>query len=84
MRTFLWEDPISNKPPLSSVPQLSEFMNWSKNKGLLHLADICIWDNEGNWVGWIFPDLPSHFNPQKIVLVSFLSGLAPVHRSQKD
>ena len=48
MRTLLWEDVISGTPPLSSVPQLFEIMNWSKNKGLLFLADICIWDNEGN------------------------------------
>ena len=59
-------------------------MNWSKNKGLLRLADICIWDNEGNWAGWIFPDLPVQFNSQKTVLVSYLFGLAPTHSSQKD
>ena len=84
MRTLLWEDTISGKPPLSSVPQFSELMNWSKNKGLLPLADICSWDNDGNWIGWNFLDLPVRFIPQKTVMVSFLSGITPVHSSQKD
>ena len=52
-RTLLWEDKISGKPPLSFVFQLSELMDWSKNKGLLRLADICIWDSDGNWEGWL-------------------------------
>ena len=46
--TLLWEDKIFGKPSLSYVIQLSEIMNWEKNKGLLRLADICIWDNDGN------------------------------------
>ena len=61
-RTLLWEDKISGKPPLSFVFQLSELMDWSKNNGLLRLADICTWDNEGFWAGWILPDLPTRFN----------------------
>ena len=48
MKTLLWEDSISGTPPLSFVPQLHEIMNWSKNKGLIALADICMWDYNGN------------------------------------
>ena len=59
-------------------------MNWSKNKGLICLAYFCIWDYEGNWSGWNFPDLPVQFNPNKSVLISHLTGLAPVYSSHKD
>ena len=51
LRTLLWEDHISGKPPFSSVLQISDFMNWSMNKGLLRLADICTWDLDGFWTG---------------------------------
>ena len=84
MKSLLWEDSISGTPCLSSVPQLHEIMNWSKNKGLIRLADICMWDYDGNWSGWNFPDLPVQFNPHKSVLISHLSGLAQVHSSHKD
>ena len=83
MKNLLWDDSIVGTPPLSSIPQLIEIMNWSKNKCLIHLVDICIWDYEGNWFRWNFLDLPVQFNPQKMVLISHLSGLAPVHSSQK-
>ena len=79
MKSLLWEDSISGTPCLSSVPQLHEIMNWSKNKGLIRLADICMWDYDGNWSGWNFPDLPVLFNSHKSVLISHLTGLAPVH-----
>ena len=83
MKTLLWEDSISRTPPLSYVPQLHEIMNWSKNKGLIHLADICMWDYDGSWSGWNFPDLPVQFNSHKSVLISHLTGLDPVHYSYK-
>ena len=84
MKTLLWEDSISGTPPLSSVPQLHELMNWFKNKGLNRLADICKWGFDGNWSGWNFPDLPVQFNSHKSVMISHLLGLAPVHFTYKD
>ena len=57
-KILLWEDKTSGNPSLSSISFLSEIMDWSTNKGLLHLVDFCSWDNVGNWVGWSFPDLP--------------------------
>ena len=59
-------------------------MDWSINKDLLRLADIYTWDCVGNWVGWTFPDLPDILIPQKKLLLSSLTGLAPIHRQSKD
>ena len=84
MKTFLWEDHIFGNIPFSSVPQISEVMKQSKNKGLLRLSNICISDNEGHWVGWNFPDLPGSLDSQFSLLLPLLSGLAPVHRSHQD
>ena len=55
---FLWEDKISGNPPLSFILLLTAILNWATNKGLIRLADICTWDNSGNWSAWTFPDLP--------------------------
>ena len=84
LRTLLWEDHIFKKPPLSSVLQIFYFMNWSKNKGLLRLADICTWDFDGFWTGWSFLDLPIYLESQKYVLLPLLSALAPICVSQHD
>ena len=84
MKSLLWEDSISGTPRFSFVPQLHEIMNWSKNKGLIHLAYICMWDYDGNWSGWNFPDLLVLFNSHKSVLISHLMGLALVHYTYKD
>ena len=54
------------------------------NKGLVRLADICLWDNAGNWVGYSFPEIPIHLLSQHKLLIYFLSVLAPVHCSSKD
>ena len=81
---LLWEDKISGHPPLSSVLPLTTILNWETNKGLIRLADICTWDSSGNWTGWSLPDLPVGLHPQKNLLLSSLSGLAPIHTSQKD
>ena len=48
------------------------------------MADFCSWDGFGNWTGWTFPDLPVGLIPQKNLLLISLSGLAPIHISQKD
>ena len=84
MKTLLWEDSISGTPSFSSDSQLHDLMFWFKNQGLNRLADICKWDLEGNWSGWIFPELPVHLSAQKLYLSSLLTGLAPVHISSKD
>ena len=81
--TLLWNDKISGNPALSSFLPLTEILNWATNKGLIRLADFCIWDHSGNWSGWSFPDLPIDLLPQKLLLFSFLSGLAPIHLSLK-
>ena len=59
-------------------------MNWSKNKGILRLADICTWDFNGFWTGWSFPDLLVCLESQKLVLLPLLSGLAPICFSHQD
>ena len=59
-------------------------MNWDSNKGLLRLANICLWDSLGNWVGWSIPDLPVRLKAQNHLLLLSLSGMAPVHYSLKD
>ena len=64
--------------------KISDFMNWAKNKGLLRLADICMWDLDGFWIGWSFPDLSVCLESQKYVLLPLLSGLAPFCFSQHD
>ena len=83
-KILLWDDKISGHPVVSSVLQLSDILDWSTNKGLLRLVDICAWDCAGNWVSWNFPDLPDCLVSQKSLLISLLSGLAPVHSSSKD
>ena len=60
---------------------LSEIMNWASNKGLLRLANICLWDSLGNWVGWSIPDLPVRLKAQNHLLLLSLSGMASVHYS---
>ena len=59
-------------------------MNWSKNKGLLRLVDICTWDFDGFWTGWSFLDLPIYLESQKYVLLPLLFALAPICFSQHD
>ena len=59
-------------------------MDWSKNKGLLRLADIYIYDNDGYWAGWNILDLLVRLDSQKSLLLSLLSSLALVHHSKKD
>ena len=44
----LWEDKISGNTPLSYVIMLEEIKFWLMNKGLLCLADVCSWDQDGN------------------------------------
>ena len=51
MKTLLWEDSIMGNPPHSTLNQLSEIKSWLINKGLLRLVDICLWDDNGTWVG---------------------------------
>ena len=62
MKTLLWEDSISGTPSFSFDSQLHNLMFWFKNQGLNRLADICKWDLEGNWFGWIFPELLVHLS----------------------
>ena len=50
MKILLWEESILGNPPLSTLIQLREIKSWLINKGLLRLADICIWDDNGTWV----------------------------------
>ena len=78
---LLWEDKISDNPPLSTVLLLSYFFTWETNKGLIRLADFCSWDGFGNWTGWTFLDLPVGLIPQKKSLLISLSGLSPIHIS---
>ena len=78
-RIFLWGDKIMGNLPLSSIDSLREIKLWLSNKGFLRLADICSWDRDGNWVGWIFLETPEHLILQQKLLVSSLSGLAPVN-----
>ena len=66
------------------VFSLTEIKLWMINKGLLWLVDICIWDNAGNWVGWSILEIPTHLLSQQKLLISFLSGLTPIHCSSKD
>ena len=65
--------------PLSSIESLSEIKAQLTNKSFLRLADICIWDRDGSWVGWTFPVLPNHLISQKNLLILSLSGITPVN-----
>ena len=56
-KTFMWEDKILGNLHLSSINSLSEIKSWLINKGFLRLENICIWDKDGNWVGWVFPEI---------------------------
>ena len=80
----LWEDRILGIPPLSSINSISEIKLWLSNKGLLRLADICLWDEAGNWIGWNFPEIRDRLISEQETLIESLSGLAPSHRSLKD
>ena len=82
-RIFLWDKILGNSP-LSTVFSLTEIKLWMINQGLLRVANICIWDSAGNWVGWTFPEIPVHLLSQHKLLISFLFGLAPIHCSSKD
>ena len=81
---FFWEDMILGDPPLSSINSLSEIKLWLSNKDLLHLADIWLWDDAGNWVDWNFPEMPQWLIPEQSILTKALSDLAPIHCSLKD
>ena len=80
----MWEDKISGSSPFFVVTRLDEIKDWISNKGLLQLADICSWDNNGNWANWSFPELLDHLITQINILLAALTGLAPIHRSFKD
>ena len=80
----MWEDKILGNPPLSFVNEFFEIKLWMSNKGLLRLADICSWDDAGNWVDWKFPEMPERLISEQSNLIKVLSGLAPIHCASKD
>ena len=84
MKILLWEDNSLGNPPLSTLNPLSEIKSWLINKGLLRLVDIYLWDDNGTWVGWVFPELPQPLHQQQKLLITSLAGLAPIHRLSKD
>ena len=84
MRIFLWDVNILGHPPLSSLNSLNEIKMWLTNKGFLWLAYICSWDSNRNWVGWTFLEMPEPLIPIQNLLITALSGMAPVHRYFKD
>ena len=79
MKILLWEDNILGNPPLSTLNQLSEIKSWLKNKGILRLTDIFLWDGNGNWVGWVFLEIPKPLHQQQKSLITALLGMAPIH-----
>ena len=81
---FLWENKILGIPPLSSINSIFEIKLWLSNKGILCLADICLWDEAGNWIGWNFPKIPDGLISEQETFIKNLSRLALVHRSLKD
>ena len=83
-KTFLWEDKILGNLPLSSINSLSDIKIWLTNKGFLRLADICNWDSDGNWVGWVFHETSVHLISQQNLLIPHLSGMALVNCFSKD
>ena len=84
MKILLWEDNILGNPPLSTLDPLSEIKSWLINKGLLRLADIYLWDGNGNWVGWVFPEIPKPLHQQQKSLITALTSLEPIHQLSKD
>ena len=84
MKALLWEDSIMGNPPLSTLNQLNEIKAWLINKSLLRLADICLWDGNGNWDGLNFSEIPKPLHQQQKLLITSLAGLAPIHRLSKD
>ena len=84
-QSLLWDDKINGQVPLNSDISICEIKNWLINKGIFKLANIFLWDANGNWNAWSLPNISDHDLPNSSIhqksLLGRLTGLTPIHRS---
>ena len=56
------------------------------NLGISKLMDISKWHPEGRnkWIGWDIPECPPNLEEEKVRLLHFLNGKAPLAKRLKD
>lgn len=71
-------------PPLANFEALRGIQERLEQQNIIKLEDVSSWDENGNWLSWLFPKAPNHLQNQQNMLKDELVDSAPIHKQGSD